>query len=787
MIDLGTALTGADFEALERSWIDRASAEKACLFRVTSIDGAELVGQKVGGNYAGIVFPNIRPGQTEPREYRLRRDSPDVTFEKGKKKELRKYLGPPGRGNLLYFAPGTPLALLESPEVPIVLTEGEKKCLALWRLAWYGVSDAAEGPRFLPVAVTGVWGWKGTIGKEPGPNGERVDVKGVIPDFSHVVWADRKVTIAFDSDVKTNDRVRVARRELARHLIHELGAQVYFLDIPETAASGKIGIDDLLGAVGPDKVLKLLNRAKPRSIEEKRASILEITSGTIELFHTPDKKTYATFTVGDHKETWHTRSREFRNWLQMQAYRLDGRPASTQALEEAIATYEAQAQFDGPELEVGVRLLGHGSNVYLDLADDAWQVVEISASGWRMVSAPPVKFRRSRGMKPLPVPVSGSIEELHRFVNAGSRQNWILIVAWLIAALSPSGPYLILILQGEHGTAKSTLARLLRSLIDPSFAPARSMPRDERDLMIAAGNSRIISFDNLSGIPQWLSDALCRLATGGGFATRELHTDSDEILFDATRPIILNGIDDIAGNADLADRSLIVTLPPIEEENRISEKVFWKDFLAVRPKILGGLLDAVSVALRNLEQVNLPRLPRMADSALWICAAAPALSFSQEEFLAAYSDNRLESVSLSIEASAVAAAIQKLVNVGDWEGTATKLLEALNKDTDEETRKEKHWPKNASVLSSKLRRLFPLLRSTGLDVTFEIKGHARAKLIRIAKKVVQASDRSDRSDALPNESYKLIAVDKSPAQLPCSDRSEESATAPDSRSQEPAK
>jgi hypothetical protein len=515
----------------------------------------------------------------------------------------------------------------------------------------------------------------------------------------------------------------------------------------------KIGIDDLLASVGPDKVLKLIKGARRPNIKEKRTSILESMPECIELFHTQDMKSYATFTVDGHRETWPTGSRGFRNWLSMQFYRLEGKPAPTQALLEALATYEAQAQFDGPLLEVGLRVSGGESNVYLDLADDSWQAIEINARSWRVVAVPPVKFRRSRGMKPLPVPISGNIEELRRFVNAGSDhasgdQNWILIVAWSVAALSPSGPYPILILQGEHGAAKSTVARLLRMLLDPSVAPARSIPRDERDLMIAAGNSWIISFDNLSGIPQWLSDALCRLSTGGGFATRQLHTDNEEILFDATRPIILNGIDDIAGNADLADRSLIVTLPPITEEDRIPEKVFWRDFSIAQPKILGGLLDALSMALRNLEQINLQRLPRMADFVRLICAAIPALPFSQEEFLKAYSDNRRESVSLSIETSPVAAAIQKLTDAGDWEGTATQLLESVNKDANEEIRRDKHWPKNARTMSSKLRRLAPLLRQTGLDVSFRFEGHARAKLIKLAKKGVQPSDRSDRTGAL---------------------------------------
>ena len=193
----------------------------------------------------------------------------------------------------------------------------------------------------------------------------------------------------------------------------------------------------------------------------------------------------------------------------------ENKPPSAQALQETLAVCDARAQFDGPVRDVGVRVVGVGPAVYLDLANDEWQAVEMSSTGWRIVSDPPVRFRRARGMASLPSPVSGAISELRDFVNAGADENWILMVSWLVAALNPSGPYPILILQGEQGTGKSTVARVLRSLVDPSTAALRAVPREERDLMIAANNSWVISLDNLSGIPQWLSDALCRLSTGG--------------------------------------------------------------------------------------------------------------------------------------------------------------------------------------------------------------------------------------------------------------------------------
>ena len=200
--------------------------------------------------------------------------------------------------------------------------------------------------------------------------------------------------------------------------------------------------------------------------------------------------------------------------------------------------------------------------------------------------------------------------------------------------MNPAGPYPILILTGEQGSAKTTTARVVRQLIDPFSPSVRSQPRDERDLMIAANNSWVISLDNLSGASQWLSDALCRISTGGGFATRELHTDSEEILFNSTRPIILNGIDDLGTSADLADRSLFITLPQIPEERRKTEREFWQSFEATRPRILGALLDAVSAALKNEEHVRIDRLPRMADFARWVYASASSaqLPFNAQEF-----------------------------------------------------------------------------------------------------------------------------------------------------------
>ena len=233
---------------------------------------------------------------------------------------------------------------------------------------------------------------------------------------------------------------------------------------------------------------------------------------------------------------------------------------------------EARAQFDGPERLVHLRVAEHEGALYLDLADDHWRAVEATPAGWQVISAPPVRFRRSPGLLPLPAPQrSGSILALQSLLNLASYDDFILLVAWLLAALRPMGPYPLLALAGEQGSAKTVTCKLLKALIDPSIAPVRTLPREERELMIAANNTHALAFDNVSGVPAWLSDALCRLASGGSLAVRQLYTDDTEVLFEAARPMLLNGIEDVVGRPDLADRAIVLTLPPISEAQRRPE------------------------------------------------------------------------------------------------------------------------------------------------------------------------------------------------------------------------
>jgi hypothetical protein len=228
------------------------------------------------------------------------------------------------------------------------------------------------------------------------------------------------------------------------------------------------------------------------------------------------------------------------------------------------------------------------------------------------------------------------------------------------------------------------------------------MPRDGRDLVIAASNSWILAYDNISHIPSWLSDAFCRMATGGGFATRELYSDSEEVIFDVMRPVMLNGICELATRSDLLDRSICITLPTIPDKKRTTEKELWSRFNQLLPQILGAFLDTVSIAMRNLPSVKLQNLPRMADFATLAVAAEEGLGLKPGAFLSAYAGNRGQASDLAIEASAIGPAILAFIEEQQrWEGTAAELQATLEIHCcSEQTKSRRDWPKNPPAVTT---------------------------------------------------------------------------------------
>ncbi len=456
----------------------------------------------------------------------------------------------------------------------------------------------------------------------------------------------------------------------------------------------------------------------------------------IELWHDENDDPYATLPQGEHKENWQigSRSRPWRRWVSKKFYDSTGEMLPSGALGDVCSMLEGKAVFDGEQYQLCRRTGRQGETFYLDLCEPEWRCVEVDAKGWRVVSDPPVKFRRAKAMHPLPMPVQTPGTELKSlllpFLNIAPEQ-WPLVVAWLVTALRPVGPYPILKLLGEQGSAKTTAARVMRSIIDPNAAPVRAEPRSTHDLVIAANNAWVLCLDNLSTVKADLSDALCRLATGGGFATRTLYSDDDETIFDAQRPAILTSIEEIGTRSDLLERCLIIELPSIPTEKRRAEKQLWTEFDKVKPKILGAILDGVAGAISRLPDIEARsdvELPRLADFHVWAEAAEESFGFEPGTFAEAYTANRANATEIALTSNPfVAVLLKHLKTEPTIEATAAELLDTMLWRGGDDLRKQPGWPKAPRVVSAILKRVAPNLRAVGITVEQDTRGGGNSK------------------------------------------------------------
>jgi hypothetical protein len=481
--------------------------------------------------------------------------------------------------------------------------------------------------------------------------------------------------------------------------------------------------------------------ASDKEKSPKQADLLiKIASDGAEFFHTPDGEAYADIVVEGHRKTHRVRGSVFQNWLRHQYYKMKRGGVSGETMQTAIGTICSMAQYEGPEREVYIRACGSGEAIYIDLGDRDWRAVEVTASGWKVVNDPPVRFLRTSIMRALPVPQpGGSIKELRPFFNV-SKDGFVLVAGFIFAAFRPGGRnYPILIIIAEQGAAKSTMIGFLVDLIDPQQPKWLPPPRNEDDLIVTAKSAHLMPYDNIGEIGDHLSDSLCRLSTGGGHSKRKLWTDDDRVSFNGQRPIILAGIEDIATRPDLLDRAFSIKSEFIPDEKRKSEDDLLAEFAAVAPKIFGALLDGLVAGLRNAKNLQIPSLPRMADVTRWGEACTQAY-WKEGTFVDAYRRNISRAVHIAIEASPVAGAIVDFVKTlsmdaggqRTWRSTATALLEALTTSVGDKKAKERGWPKRPNTLSSKLRLSASSLRRVGLVIDLgEREGRRGERIISI--------------------------------------------------------
>jgi hypothetical protein len=482
-------------------------------------------------------------------------------------------------------------------------------------------------------------------------------------------------------------------------------------------------------------------------------------------FCTGDGVCFADIESNGHRQTLSLTSTPFDRWLRQQFYLAKKKAPKSSQLKSCIATLQADAQFgEGERKEVYLRVARRNDCVFLDLGDPEWRVIEVTPAGWGIILNPPVRFRRTPAMTALPLPQSGgSIELLRPFVNLNA-DNFVLFVCALADALIEGRPHPVIFLAGEEGASKSTLGKIARALVDPHKVRPKSLAGSVRDLFVEAENSYWLLYDNIGSISPRLSDGLCMVATGTGYATRRLYTDNDvTLLGGGARPVWLTGLRNVITRSDLADRSIILTLDYIPPNQRKTESEVEFEFERKRPLILGALLDITSHALGKLPYVRPKALPRMADFARHATACETAFT-EAGSFERAYARSVREAVHCVVEEENSGVAISILAfmksRTEPWRGSATDLLALLttNDLTQEQVTKAGSWPRNHRTFSAALAEAVSALRKLGVVVTRAREGHSHRRVVELRLVTPQESRQADDADKQTSEENENVGT-----------------------------
>ena len=452
----------------------------------------------------------------------------------------------------------------------------------------------------------------------------------------------------------------------------------------------------------------------PGKKKAQAVSLVELAENEYRLGIADDGRPFAVPLTGPNLAVFMRGPTGLRQQLSRRFYNQKGQVPSQSALTDALGVIEAKAQSASRE-PLWLRVGEHGAGVVIDLGTAAGAAVEANAEGWRIVDRSPIVFRRTELTMPLPIPErGGDLEQLRAVLNVND-ESWPLLLGWLISVFIPEIPHPILLFAGEQGCGKSTAARLVTKVADPSAAPLQAPPASVENWITTAQGSHVVTLDNLSGVPVWLSDALCRAVTGESLAKRTLYTDGDLSVTKFRRCVVLTTIAPGALRGDLAERLVTVDLERIDPRHRRSETELRARFDQMHPRLLGAALDLLTQVLEALPGIDLEQHPRMADMAE-VYAAVDQVTGSTS--LATYLTNSDKIAQAVVSDDLVASAVVDLMAAHDnWTGTPTQLLDQLTQQQyPDSKRPPKGWPQTTSNLSRQLKLATTALRQVGFDV-----------------------------------------------------------------------
>ena len=588
----------------------------------------------------------------------------------------------------------------------------------------------------------------------------------------HAKHPGLQIIVAADDDYLNDGNPGLNKAKAAALAVGGLLAVPQFPTLENGRPDKATDFNDLHQLVGLDAVKACMNAAIPCTVEvpadsahtsdgdgdgesgNKKDSLasqlVAFVRERVELFHDENRDVFGY--LSDAQESFRLTGANFKNWLMAEFFKATGKAARDQSVREALSVLTGLALFDGEQKTVHVRVAKSGDAYFLDLGQlGNSQAVKIEAGRWELLEQHEVRFIRPESMRPLPTPdASGDISKLWKLVNV-PKSSRLLVLAWLLECLRADTVFPVLEMLGEAGSAKSSAQKVLRRLIDPNASNLRSPPKSVEDVFVSAGVNWFASFENISHLSAPMQDALCVLATGGGFAKRKLYSDGDESVINVMRPVVLNGISACVTAHDLIDRSICVELPVLAE--RREDSTIEREFEAAYAGLVGGVLNLMAQTLKELPNVELAAedRPRMAGFARLGVAMEHALGEAPGEFLRQFHASRQESIERAIDASPVASALVEWFescNKASAELSVKALLAEVERFKPTMT---DAWPKTAKSFGDALRRAAPSLRYMGLEVKSLGK---MGSSVKWSVKAVKAGGQAH----LPNSEHRTSAV-----------------------------
>jgi len=454
-------------------------------------------------------------------------------------------------------------------------------------------------------------------------------------------------------------------------------------------------------------------------------TIVEITRQMAELFLDCEGNPCTTININGKNQTWFLHSTDYSEWIGHTIYTKTKKSPKRQQLSDAINTLNGIAKFEGNQQEVHLRVANDGDSYIVDLGDETHRAISIQPGKWKIIDSPKQKFRRTKNTKPLfePAPY-GTANDLAALVNiehdrANKQGDLPMLVACILESLRPDTAFPIMEFCGEQGSGKSTTHEMTRRFIDPTNVNLKTAPKNVEDIFVSARNNHAVSYNNLSKLSADMQDALCTLSTGGGYASRRLYTNTDEITFDSKRPVLINGIVPLATRPDLLSRIVHFECPPILSGEKKSDKEITALLAEKGPKAMRFLLDTFAEALALLPLIKLSEKPRLLDFATFGEAISQTMGYESDAFLNRYNTALKQSAEQSIEGSPVIEAIVNYIKSdprrNKLTGTAGEVLRFL-RDQNRQTNLG-NWPTNARGFRGAVDRAKPVLRQMGIEVS----------------------------------------------------------------------